>query len=132
MKIYRNVIACAALALAASLGVARAESATPETPAGEQPAAQPKRHQGRLATLTERLKLTEEQKTQVAAILKDGQAARQAIRQDTTTTEDVKKAKRQELMSAENAKIRALLTPEQQATFDEMAKRYSRGKGSQS
>ncbi len=78
--------------------------------------------------LSEKLSLTAEQKAQVAAIIKEDQAARQAIRKDTTSTEDVKKAKREELKASERAKIRALLTPEQQATFDQMAAKRHHGK----
>ncbi|PTY06403.1 hypothetical protein DB347_13335 [Opitutaceae bacterium EW11] len=130
MKTYRNVIACAALVLATGFGVVHAQSDSSTAPASEQTASS-KRHPGKLQMLSEKLNLTEAQKAQVAAILKEDQATRQAIRQDTTAADDVKKAKRKELLDSERAKIRALLTPEQQAKFDDMASHRGHRKAGQ-
>ena len=91
----------------------------PVAAGGEQgPEAHPHRWQRNPAERAQHLKqvleLTQEQFDQVLAMLKDAEAQRQAI-----MSED-RHAKMRELMNGTQAKIRALLTPEQQTKFDAM------------
>ena len=127
MKRYRNVWACAALVLATSLGVAKAEQSVTVAPATEQPAKQGKVIQSRLDRLTQLLELTGEQRSQIASIIQSEKAAKKAVRADTSLTDDVRKAKRKEIAAAHNAKIREVLTADQQVAFDSsLAKKTKR------
>ena len=126
MKQYRKVWACAALVLGTALGMARAESVEGVPAAAEQPAKQGKVIQSRLDRLTELLRLSAEQRSQIAAILKSEKAMQKAVRADTSLTDDVRKAKRREIAAAHNAKIRELLNAEQQSAFDVSLQKKSR------
>lgn len=123
MKQYRKVWACAALALAATLGVARADEVNETAVPMEQPAKQGKVIQSRLDRLTGLLELSAEQRSQVATIIKSEKAMQKAVRADTTLTDDVRKAKRREIAAAHNARIREVLNAQQQTAFDESLKK---------
>jgi len=73
-----------------------------------------------LDRLKEVLSLTQEQTDQIQAIIKGNAPQRQAIFSDDSLSPDDKRAKMQELNKGTQAKIRALLTPEQQTKFDAM------------
>ena len=73
-----------------------------------------------LDRLKEVLSLTQEQTDQIQAIIKGNAPQRQAIFSDDSLSPDDKRAKMQELNKGAQAKIRALLTPEQQTKFDAM------------
>jgi len=118
MKLNRTLIACAALGLVSAFSTARAEVSN-ATASIEQPAHAAKKPRTRLESLTQKLHLTDAQQLQVSAIIKDQQAAEAALKADTAAGSDVKKAKRKEIAEAHNTKIRELLNPEQQGTFDE-------------
>ena len=67
--------------------------------------------------MSEVLNLTQEQKDQIAAIMKEAAAA-----------EEAQRAKMRELRKETEQKIRALLTPEQQQKFDAMPRpEFGRG-----
>lgn len=68
--------------------------------------------------LAQRLKLTDPQKAQVQNILsaRDSQIA--TLKQDKTLTKEVVKQRTQDIRDAANDKIRNMLTPDQQKTFD--------------
>jgi Spy/CpxP family protein refolding chaperone len=66
------------------------------------------------------LNLTADQAKQVEAILKDQMQQGRAIRDNDTLSDDERMAKMQESRKASRAKIRALLTPDQQKIFDAM------------
>jgi len=74
----------------------------------------------RMKMMSETLALTDAQKAQIKPILADEVAALKALKDDTATAEDAKRAKARDIRTAHAAKIRAVLTPEQQAKFDEM------------
>ena len=76
----------------------------------------------RLEHLKQALDLTKEQSDQVAAIIKDGASQRRAIMTDDSLSRNDKRTKMQELRQGTDARIRALLTPEQQKRFDAMAR----------
>jgi Flp pilus assembly protein CpaB len=118
MKLNRTIIACAVLGVAGFFSSARAEMPSAEPTAGSS-SAHPSKPRTRIESLTEKLHLTEAQKLQVGAIIKDQQAADAALKADTVASADVKKAKRREIKEAHNTQIRAALSPEQQVVFDE-------------
>ena len=70
--------------------------------------------EARVEQLDKALTLTADQKTKIMAILEKGREEAQAI------PKEERKEKMPEMMRAQNAKIRALLTPEQQTKFDAM------------
>lgn len=119
MKLNRTLIACAALGLVSAFSMARAEVAATPSSVEHTPTHAAKKPRTRIEGLTQKLHLTDAQQLQVAAIVKDQQAAEAALKADTTSSADVKKAKRREIADAHNAQIRGLLNPEQQSAFDE-------------
>ena len=77
----------------------------------------------RVKQLTEQLNLTADQQTKIKAIVADEQAKLKAIAKDAEGRADKVKAVRQE----STKQIRATLTPEQQAKFDQPAKKRPEG-----
>lgn len=89
-----------------------------ETP----PAARPEHrenHMNPMAMLTQRLHLTPEQQAQIKPILEQEHVKMQALRKQGTPDRAQFKALRQSFQ----AQIRAVLTPEQQAIFDQRPER---------
>jgi Spy/CpxP family protein refolding chaperone len=68
--------------------------------------------------LTKKLNLTPDQVTQVKAIDTDSWNQMKALREDTATAGQDKRAKMMDIHKASQDKIRALLTPDQQTKFD--------------
>ena len=68
--------------------------------------------------LTKKLSLTPDQVTQVKAIDADTWKQSKALHEDTTMAEADKRAKMMDIHKSSTAKIRALLTPDQQTKFD--------------
>jgi Spy/CpxP family protein refolding chaperone len=80
--------------------------------------------------LTEQLNLTSDQQAKVQAILEDQQKQRETLMQDSSLSQDDRRAKGMELRKKTMSDIRAVLTPDQQKQFDEMqAKREQEMKG---
>ncbi|WP_138223168.1 hypothetical protein [Nibricoccus aquaticus] len=79
----------------------------------------------RVEKLNAELTLTEDQKTQIAAIHKEENAALKVISDDKALDRPAKMAKNKEIRAAHAAKIRALLTPDQQTKFDALAAKPS-------
>ena len=117
-----------ALSLAAPFTFAQDQDAPPPPPAGER-GGQFKGGPGgdRLKMLSDKLGLTEEQKTKVKAILEDEMQKGKALREDKSLDRDAAHAKMQEIRKTHREQIRAVLTPEQQKKFDEM--KEDRGPG---
>jgi Spy/CpxP family protein refolding chaperone len=101
-----------ALGLAATAPLARAadEPATPPMKHAQGGKRVQKAAQEHDKMLTEKLKLTAEQQTKLAAIRKDEAEQLKAVRGDRAKMADVLKAGREQ--------VRAILTPEQQTEFD--------------
>jgi Spy/CpxP family protein refolding chaperone len=72
----------------------------------------------RIDRLATELGLTEEQKTLIAAIQKEENAALKTVSEDKFLERAAKIARNREIRDAHAAKVRALLTPEQQVKFD--------------
>jgi protein CpxP len=68
--------------------------------------------------LTKQLNLTPDQVTQVKAIDEDTWKQMKALHDDTSTAESDKRTKMMDIHKASQAKIRGLLTPDQQTKFD--------------
>ena len=136
MKSYSKLSFLAlALSLAFSPVLVRAQDSTPPPPpadgAGAPPDGAPKKHGGRgnpVAMLTEKLGLTADQQAKVTAIWKDSQTQMKALRADTSLSDDDRRAKMGALMKSQHDQIRAVLTPEQQTTFDTLPKPGERRK----
>ena len=79
--------------------------------------------------LTKELNLTPDQQSQVKPVMEDTRSQMKAVREDASLTPDQKKAKAKEIREATNAKIKALLTPEQQQKMDQMKKEHGPGPG---
>jgi Spy/CpxP family protein refolding chaperone len=77
----------------------------------------------RVKQLTEQLDLNADQQAKVKAIVADEQARIKAIARDAEGRADKVRAARQETTK----QIRAALTPEQQAKFDDLAKKRAEG-----
>jgi Spy/CpxP family protein refolding chaperone len=72
----------------------------------------------RLEMLTTRLNLTADQQAQVKAIDEDSMKQAQAVRSDTSLSQDDRRAKMMNIRKASDDKIRALLTDDQKTKFD--------------
>jgi Spy/CpxP family protein refolding chaperone len=115
-----SLLGLTALALAP---LARADEppATPAAPSA--PAAGDHPHAGRgdrLKMLAEKLQLTDEQKTQIKPIMQKAEQDATALRDDDSLSKEDKRDKMMAIRKTSHDQIRALLTPDQQATYDAM------------
>jgi len=143
--ILRLAMLATGLALAASPALRAAVEAQPQPPppapgAPAPDAAQPNQPgwRGRrmdpgqrLQHLTEALGLSEDQQAKIKAIFKEEVEKRRAIMDDTSLSREDLRAKMMDLGQEMQARLRALLTPEQQQKFDAMPRpgRWMRGEG---
>ncbi len=74
----------------------------------------------RMKQLTEALKLTDEQKPKVEALLKEQGEKMRAIFQDQGTAQEERRKKMQDLQKDYAAKIKAVLTAEQGEKYDKI------------
>jgi Spy/CpxP family protein refolding chaperone len=105
----------AVVALAAVTAIAQDDK---PKPAADAPAATPNPNrftpEQRIKTLTTTLGLTEEQQTKIKAVLEEGRGKMASFRE---LPQDERRAKTQEFRKAEQEKINAVLTPEQQTKY---------------
>ena len=73
-----------------------------------------------LQMLTEKLNLTDEQRTKLKPILQDQAQQVKAVHDDTSLSQEQKSSKMKALHASFRDQINAVLTPEQQAKFKEM------------
>jgi Spy/CpxP family protein refolding chaperone len=116
MKTLKRILLALAIGAGFSTATLLADPATPAGEHAEKPEKKPR--VSRVEKLNTELSLTEEQKTQVAAIYKEENAALKVISDDKALERAARIEKNKEIRAAHAAKIRALLTPEQQAKFD--------------
>lgn len=114
MKLLKLVFAVAALAIAFGAPIAKAQDANAKKPSQSQA------EKDRAA-----YSLTDDQFKKVDAIYKDAAKQKKAI----PNTDPDKKAKDSAITDASKAKVRAVLTAEQQAKFDEANKKGGKGGG---
>ena len=122
------VLALLALGLIAGASIASAQDQTPPPPAQKGPGGGGRGGRGMdpatmLARLDEAVTLTADQKTKVTDIYKKMADQMQALAPEDRRT------KGQEIRTATNAEIRALLTPDQQKKFDAMPQGRGPGGG---
>jgi periplasmic protein CpxP/Spy len=88
------------------------------------------REQRQLDALNDRLTLTADQQTQIKQVLVDRDAKLAALRDDDSVAPEDKRAKAADITQDSSAKIRALLTPDQQPQYDDfLAHQRQRGQG---
>lgn len=109
------IAALAASALLAGVSSLRAQDATNVPPAVQHGM------KGR-QDIAKALDLTDDQKPKVKAILKDSMDKRKALREDDTLTPEDKKDKAKIIQDDTNAKMKAVLTPEQFTKYQAMTK----------
>jgi periplasmic protein CpxP/Spy len=147
MKTAQNQIKRMALlaiysaALAAPLAVCAQDTPAPPPPAeqgggagassrGPSNLSPEEREQRQLDALTDRLTLTADQQTQIKQVLVDRDARLAALRGDDSVAPEDKRAKAGDISQDSSAKIRALLTPDQQPQYDDfLAHQRQRGQG---
>jgi periplasmic protein CpxP/Spy len=76
------------------------------------------------------LGLSDDQIAKLHAIMEEGRPAREALRDDTSLTDEQRRAKFQEMRQEADAKIQAVLTPDQFAKWQEMRRNFGgQGRG---
>ncbi len=138
-----RTVVMAVCTVAVSAGTARAQDATsPAPPAGQQAgqqAGQPAGQQGpggqyghrdpaemearQLQMMTERLKLTPDQVTQVKAIEDSQRTQMMALRQDSSLQPEDKRTRMMAMRQDSEGKVRGVLTDEQKPKYDQMLAR---------
>jgi Spy/CpxP family protein refolding chaperone len=113
MKIERILGGLVSLGMVAVLSVpvalGRPQDATAPQAAGKENGAH-----DRLQAAVQSLNLTDDQKSKVQDIFADAKTKRQALHNDTSLSDDQKKAKMKELHAGTLAKLNDVLTPDQQ------------------
>ncbi len=73
-----------------------------------------------LQMLSEKLNLTDDQKAKLKPILQDQMQQMKAVREDSSLSQEQKRAKMKSIHESLHDQINAVLTPEQQAKFKQM------------
>ncbi len=89
----------------------------------------PEQQQRQLDMMTKQLNLTPDQVTQIKAIQDDGRKQAMAMRDDTTTSGDDRRAKMMTMRQAEQTKIKSVLTDDQKPKYDAMIAQQRQGRG---
>jgi protein CpxP len=77
-----------------------------------------------LQMLSEKLNLTDDQKAKVKPILQDQMQQMKAVREDSSLSQEQKRAKMKSVHESLHDQINAVLTPEQQAKFKQMRQEH--------
>jgi protein CpxP len=129
MKIVRSAVLVCGLGVAVA-GAAVAQDQTPATPpAGTAMQGPPPGGGGRgmmmdpgqrASMLKDRLGLSDAQTTQVKSILTDSQTKMQALRSNSSLSQDDRRSQMMSIRKDENDKIEGVLTPDQKTKYDAM------------
>jgi periplasmic protein CpxP/Spy len=95
----------------------------PATPAGPPPGRGHFDPQRRTEMLTKRLDLTTDQQAKVLDILKSTQSQAEALRSDSSLSQQDRRAKMMDIHKSSDEQIRAVLDPNQQKKWDAMQQR---------
>lgn len=95
-----------------------AQDSAPATPQGQMGPRGGNMQGRQLEMLTKRLNLTADQQTQVKAIDDDTAKQMMAVRNDTSLSQDDKRAKMMDIRKGSQDKIRAILTDDQKTKYD--------------
>ncbi|RFC43614.1 MAG: protein refolding chaperone Spy/CpxP family [Verrucomicrobia bacterium] len=120
MKTSFKLLTLLSLTALAAAPLLRAEQASPAPPAAPAGAHQRPPRGDRLKMLAEKLSLTEAQKTQIKPILEKAAQEGMALRDDAALSKEDKRDKMMAIRKTSHDQIRALLTPDQQKTFEAM------------
>ena len=90
---------------------------------------QPPTADQRLQRMTQQLNLTEAQQQQIKPILESESKQMQALRDDTSLSQDDRRAKMMQIRQTSASQIKPILNADQQKQFDEMMSRQGRGRG---
>ncbi|MEI9863601.1 MAG: hypothetical protein WDN00_03400 [Limisphaerales bacterium] len=125
MKSTKTILIAALAAGALLVGGSSllAQDATNTPPAGEHGPGPGMKGRGDIA---KQLDLTAEQKPKVQEIMKGAMEKRKELRDDTSLTAEEKKEKGKAIQEATAKQMKAVLTPEQFAKWEEMSKRGPR------
>jgi Spy/CpxP family protein refolding chaperone len=94
----------------------------PSNPPPSAPAGKPEKPRDRLQKMKTDLGLTDDQAAKVGQIMQDNRGAMREIKDDPSLTKEQKMEKAKQLRAGVDAKMAAILTPEQKAKWDEMKK----------
>lgn len=113
-KMALSILALAALAAAPIVRAQNADTTKSERrgPGGPGGPGGPMAEE-RIKAVAERLGLTADQKTRLQAAMKTQRDAMAALRDDSSLTREARRDKMQAMRAAQQAEIRAILTPEQ-------------------
>jgi Spy/CpxP family protein refolding chaperone len=111
VKVILGGLVSLGMVAALSVPVAQAKSQDASAP---QASGKEMGMRGGLQAAVESLSLTDDQKAKVKDIFADAKTKHQAVANDTSLTDDQKKAKLKELHEGTLAKVNAVLTPDQQ------------------
>ncbi len=114
----KNILSVALIAVA-SLGVVAAAPYSQDQQNG-QPAAHRFNPRHRVEMLTQKLGLTADQQKELLPVIEDQRAQVRAIFKDSSLSQQDRRAKIGAVRQAGNAKIEALLTPDQKQTWEQM------------
>jgi len=112
MKIERILGGLVSLGMVAALAVPAALAKNQAAPAAQQGEMGMR---DKLQSAVESLNLTDDQKSKVKDIFADAKAKRQTVWNDSSLTDDQKKAKMKEFHGSTMSKLNEVLTPDQQA-----------------
>jgi len=90
---------------------------------------QPPTAEQRLQRMAQQLNLTEAQQQQIKPILENESKQMQALRDDTSLSQDDRRAKMMQIRQTSASQIKPILNADQQKQFDEMMSRQGRGRG---
>ena len=97
-----------------------AQDTAPAAPQGQMEPRGRDMHSRQLEMLTQKLNLTADQQSKVKDIDEDTGKQMMAVRNDTSLSQDDKRAKMMDIRKSSQEKIRALLTDDQKTKYDAM------------
>ncbi len=90
---------------------------------------QPMTADQRLQRMSQQLNLSEAQQQQIKPILENESKQMQALRDDTSLSQDDRRSKMMQIRQESASQIKPILNADQQKQFDEMMSRQGRGRG---
>lgn len=126
MKVTKTIALVALVAGSMLAGLTlQAQDAPKDKPAGERggPGGPGMRGRPNIDQIAKDLNLTDDQKTKLKAAMEEQMQKMRALRQDTSLSQEDRRAKMQEIRKANQAKIKEILTAEQLKKWQEMHQR---------
>lgn len=123
MKRFRLSMLCLALAVCTTVGLAQTDSGSNPAPAQQNDGQVQRGHRGRGMRgngndYLQSLNLSQDQKDKIRPILQDQRDQMRQLRQDQSLSRQQRMQKMQQIHENTSSRIRALLTPDQQKSFD--------------